>query len=437
MKSQVTLFQAYRLASKRIIRFAFVFAILFSLCAVAQFWFVKHQTRATIEANLEAAANLIQQEINYTNRWNLASYRRADFEGEYYYIFTSDGFQIETGIFLPGLISHVALIDESIFDGPKTIITPLGETWRLLARHVSGGLVVLGILNLDDNLKDLSSADEALLTSGGKFGFTIAQAIKVKSRELDSRVDYAVISDSGDVESASNYSGIPLRVFSGPVVGLSSKFTHVSAERKSYILHRKPILDDTGKLVGQIVIPKDVTAEQRIVRSQVLFNIALGAFCWMAVLLILIAHFAAIEIEKRTLDISLEDALRQGEGQTIEFKEGIGNESLPPAISAFANTNSGNIFIGVKDNREICGVPVATQEEKERLIQKLRDILQNRIDPLIIPPLKFFEHSGKRVLRVTIPLGDRRPYRGNEVIYRRVLAAVVPAKGDDIRGMSR
>lgn len=199
MKSEVTLFQAYRLASKRIVRFAFVFALLFSLCAAAQFWFVSHQIRVTVEASLESAANRIEQEIGYTNRWNLANYRHAQFEGEYYYVFTADGLQIEAGIFIPGLIGRVTLVDESVFERPKTITTLLGETWRLVGKRVIGGSVVLGILDLDDDLKDLNSADKALLTGAEKFGATITQATNVNSRELDVRIERAVVGDSGDL----------------------------------------------------------------------------------------------------------------------------------------------------------------------------------------------------------------------------------------------
>ena len=170
-------------------------------------------------------------------------------------------------------------------------------------------------------------------------------------------------------------------------------------------------------------------------RNLVVFNVGLGGFCSLAVLLFVGVNVAASEIEKRNLEISLEEALRQGEGQTIEFKEGISTENLPPAISAFANTNPGAIFVGVRDDRTVCGVVAGTPEEEERLRQKIRDIVQNRIDPMIIPRLQSFEHEGKQVLRVAVPQGERPPYLGNGVVYRRVLTAVVPAKAEDIRGM--
>ena len=143
----------------------------------------------------------------------------------------------------------------------------------------------------------------------------------------------------------------------------------------------------------------------------------------------------ANEIEKRTLEISLEEAMRQGEGQTIEFKAGISVNNLPPVISAFANTNPGVIFVGIHDDGEVCGLLVTHLHEEERIKQQIRDIVQNRVDPLVIPILKYFEAGGKKVLRVSIPLGNRPPYLGNDVVYRRVLAAVVPAKADDIRKM--
>jgi hypothetical protein len=433
VKTGLTFLQAFRLASKRIVPFACGFAVLFTLCALAQYWFVTRQTRLTTKADLEAVAKRIEQEIAFTNSWNLNGWRRAEFAAGTYYVFTTDGFQIEIGEFTPGLVTHVALVDTAIYDGPKTVTTPVAETWRLLGKKVSGGSVLLGILDLEDDLKDLKSADETLRTEAAKFGSTIAEATKVRSRDISARVDYAVIGDSGDLQFSTSF--VPLWLSSGPVLNAAAIRSPITVEGKSYLLYQKPILDGLGKAVGHIVIPKDVTAEQRAVRSLAFFNVGLGALCWLAVLLFVGGHIAASEIEKRNLEISLEEALRQGEGQTIEFKEGVSTQNLPPAISAFANTNAGIIFVGVRDNREVCGVIASTPQEEEQLKQKIRDVVQNHVDPLVIPDLRYYEHDGKKVIRLLVPLGDRPPYLGNGIVWRRVLAAVVPAKADDIRRM--
>jgi hypothetical protein len=286
---------------------------------------------------------------------------------------------------------------------------------------------------MDDDLKDLERADQNILKHAAKFGATLDEAARIRAREVDAKIEYAVIADSGELRAATG--SIPLRILAGPILGSIEVNSFATVGGRSYLLHRAPILDAFGKAVGQIVVSKDVTAERGAVRSLAIFNLGLGAFCWVVVVLFIGINIVAGEVERRTLEMSLEEALRQGEGQAIEFKEGVSTENFPPAISAFANTNAGVIFVGVKDSKEVCGVVASTPQDEERLKQKIRDVLQNRIDPLVIPDLKYFETGGKKVLRVSVPLGDRPPYLGNGVVWRRVLAAVIPAKADDIRKM--
>ena len=433
MKAPLSSFQAFRIVSSKMVPLAAALAVIFTLGAIVQYAYVTRKIRATTVAELTAEADRMRQELAFTNSWNLTGFRRAEFATGNYFIFTQDGFKIEIGEFIPGLINRVALIDDSIYEKPKTVVTPVGERWRLFGKRVQGGRVVVGILDLDNILQDLDRADRMILEETGKFGRTLDEAKQVRTRNIAASIDYAVVDDSGELETATTF--VPLRILSGPVLNVADTGSAVRAGGKSFFLLRTSILDGSGQPVGQIITCKDVTPAERAVGSLVLFNIGLGAICWIVVVLLVGAKVVGTEMEKRRLEISLEEALRQGEGQAIEFKEGISMENLPPAISAFANTNPGVIFVGVKDNREICGVMASNPQEEERVKQKIRDIVQNRVDPLLIPGLKYFEADGKRVLRVAIPLGERPPYLGNGVVYRRVVAAVVPAKADDIRKM--
>ena len=433
MTTRLTTFQAFRVASNKLFPLAAILAALFTMCALAQYLYVAHQNRATTEAELEPLAGEIGQEIAFTNSWNLTGFRHSQFAAGSYFVFTQEGFQIEMGEFIPGLIDRVAVSDESIYEKPKTVTTPLGEKWRLWGSRVQGGFVILGILDMDEDLQDLDLADRTLRNDAAKFGRTLDEAMQVRPRDVAFKIDYAVVNDSGELKFST--SAIPLRMLAGPLLNLQATTSIIKLGGKSYFLLRRPVLNASGVAVGQIVIPKDVTTGERAVHSLSLFNLGIGGLCWLLVLVLVAANGIASEIEKHRLEISLEEALRQGEGQTIEFKEGISMENLPPAISAFANTNAGVIFVGVRDNREVCGVMAANPQEEERVKQKIRDVLQNRVDPLIIPNLKYYESAGKKVLRVSIPRGDRPPYLGNGVVYRRVLAAVVPARADDIRKM--
>jgi len=426
-------FQAFRLASKRLSFLAFILAALFTLSGLTQYSYVTRKNRLTTKAELRPGADRIRQELAFTNSWNLSGFRRSEFTVPNYFILTRDGFQIEMGDFVPGLIDRVALVDDSIYEKPKTVTTEVGEKWRLFAKKLIGGALVLGILDMDNQLDDLDQTDRTIQDEASKFGNTLDEAEHVRTREINSRVDYAVLDDSGTLKAATAF--IPLRILTGDVLNAGTATSPIEVNGNSFFLLQSPILDVGGKTVGRIVMVKDVTVGERAIASLVLFNFGLGGVCWLGVLLIIGANVIASEVEKRRLEISLEEALVRGEGQTIEFKEGISTENLPPAISAFANTNTGVIFIGVRDNREICGVMAQTPQEEERIKQKIRDVVQNRVDPLLIPNLKYFETDGKKVLRVSVPLGDRPPYLGNGIAYRRVLAAVVPAKADDIRKM--
>ena len=56
-------------------------------------------------------------------------------------------------------------------------------------------------------------------------------------------------------------------------------------------------------------------------------------------------------------DIELREKIATGEGFHSEFKETLQNkENLYKVIDCFANTNGGQIFIGVKDSGEIAGI---------------------------------------------------------------------------------
>lgn len=52
---------------------------------------------------------------------------------------------------------------------------------------------------------------------------------------------------------------------------------------------------------------------------------------------------------------TIENLIRQGEGQTPEFKLRP-SETIGKAICAFANSNDGYIVVGVSDYKEIIGM---------------------------------------------------------------------------------
>ncbi len=92
--------------------------------------------------------------------------------------------------------------------------------------------------------------------------------------------------------------------------------------------------------------------------------------------------------------------LSEGEGERIEFKEGLGQ--LDRELVAFANAAGGSIFIGVEDRREIAGISISN-----RMRSEVTTIARNCDPPLEVETFVYSE----KVLEVRVSEGTDKPYR--------------------------
>jgi len=98
--------------------------------------------------------------------------------------------------------------------------------------------------------------------------------------------------------------------------------------------------------------------------------------------------------------------IRKGEGQTIEFKKKANHpEKIVREVVAFANSEGGNLFIGVDDNGTISGLKFPDEEEF---------ILSKAIRELCRPAIQFDVHhlviKDAVILRYEIEAGEEKPY---------------------------
>jgi hypothetical protein len=134
-----------------------------------------------------------------------------------------------------------------------------------------------------------------------------------------------------------------------------------------------------------------------------------------------------------------EEALRLGEGQSVEFKKWLsddagkpgGREELLESVAAFANTNDGLILIGVDDEGKIRGLPAAYKEQ-DRLKLQIDQMIRDRISPK--PPAQFVfeELAGKHIGKITVVRGEAPAYLLNGVVYIRHGSADVRARPEDL-----
>ena len=68
----------YRVIRKRAPMFAVVFALLFSIIAVAQYLFVRHGVYKSAELQSQQWADEVVAEIAYKDKWDLMAYRQSD-----------------------------------------------------------------------------------------------------------------------------------------------------------------------------------------------------------------------------------------------------------------------------------------------------------------------------------------------------------------------
>ncbi|MCK5217352.1 MAG: putative DNA binding domain-containing protein [Methanosarcinales archaeon] len=95
-----------------------------------------------------------------------------------------------------------------------------------------------------------------------------------------------------------------------------------------------------------------------------------------------------------------------------EFKRTINREDLAKAITCFANTDGGQIVIGVEDSGKIAGV-----EDTDSLMRKVDDISFNRCEPPVTVIQETVDVDEKTVVIINVPKGDQRPYRTGSGLY--------------------
>jgi len=111
--------------------------------------------------------------------------------------------------------------------------------------------------------------------------------------------------------------------------------------------------------------------------------------------------------------IELLEIISKGEDSYTEFKEeGVNSEKLAAEMVAFANTEGGNLIIGISDDGEILGV---TDLDKE--MQRIDNICANNCEPTIYNTMEKLIVDGRKILIVRIAKSPQRPYRTNKGLH--------------------
>ncbi len=112
-------------------------------------------------------------------------------------------------------------------------------------------------------------------------------------------------------------------------------------------------------------------------------------------------------------EFELKERIEKGEDFHTEFKEIIeSNEDLAKSIVCFANTDGGQIIVGVSKTGEIIGV-----KDIDKTITRIDDVSFNRCEPPIIVVIETVKVGEKTVIIINVPKGEQRPYRTKSGFY--------------------
>lgn len=143
----------------------------------------------------------------------------------------------------------------------------------------------------------------------------------------------------------------------------------------------------------------------------------------------LIANYYSIWYHNSTMTWEeIVTLLDQGEGQSVEFEKTIPTEDdIARELVAFSNADGGKIIYGLDDkNKHLVGV-----EMRDDLHEWIESIGKKRCEPQIIPKIEVEDKADKYIVVVTVPEGEDKPYRCDEICYVRDGNNSRPAKDNE------
>lgn len=109
----------------------------------------------------------------------------------------------------------------------------------------------------------------------------------------------------------------------------------------------------------------------------------------------------------------LRERILRWENPHTDFKRQLGEmKELAKDLVCFANSDGGQVIVGVDDGRRVVGVP-----DSDELMLKVDDVAFNRCSPPVTVIPEVVELDGNSVVVLNIPKGDQRPYRTSDGRY--------------------
>jgi hypothetical protein len=364
---------------------AVAFAVLFTIAALAQYFYLDSQLKRAIAAQLQSWTSELRTEVTSSDHWDLLGYRRSSPEAPAFYIVDADGAIVDLEGFIPGMLPQVK-IPFAASAKPFDYTSVFGEQLRVLCKPVRGGIVIVSVIREEAP----ADVDGRLSENAARFGATVGEAAELSQKDVDAAFDYAVIDDSGTVRNIAG--GIPLEI-ARPKIDSEATFNFDSLlNDKIYAVSDAPILGTSNHQLGTIRAFKEISGERRMLKQSVIYNSGIAGVGGV-VSLIIVAIYV-----RRPVVVQLPCArvLSVDESDTVEFKPSLRwdatkgrldrerERAVVKTVAAFLNSRGGSLVIGVADNRQVIGLAadyeaLGRQRNRDGFELALRQILASAV----------------------------------------------------------
>lgn len=325
------------------------------------------------------------------------------------------------------------------FQVPASVSTPAGESWRLHSVIKQIGkrriAVMVGYAEkaswkmdvpvsasfIDANLKEqLAKIQDSLREDGGNVELPSSAQRKVTD-------GYEVVDlDNNKILSG----GYWIPVFLPPHNSLPGDGSSFYRDKTGLYVVRtdsnERLLASTTQSIGDV---------SSIAALFALLFILTGVMGYVSATTFLRKYFLFGQARPHSVD----EALKLGEGESVEFKRSISFESASSVeqvlqtVAAFANSGDGTVFIGIENEGQIKGITAIGPKEKDQLSQRIYQVVRQRIKPMPAIRVDFVDVKGFTVCTIFVPRGEEPLHFLDGVIYVRYGSADIKAQPEIVK----
>ncbi len=277
------------------LRLSGAFLVAFVVYLIAGYAVVRFLSFDTIKTYLRRNVSIVAQDFDYrggtwmTNRY--LSDTTTPTENPLY-IFSLDGFLIDRMNVMSGFLDTSNVSYASSFVTPQTIISPIGEHWRVFSYPVARdgkdrGVILLGYFEPagrpEQELDALLLATARTLDRQITFPNGVLDATQIVDKELEHNISFEIIDAFN--RSHKSVGGPPAYIDKSYLQdALKRKDFWVATDARSggkYLTHVQPIMAE-GKAVGLVAMGKELAQLDQILGNLLLLSGIAGALSVLA-----------------------------------------------------------------------------------------------------------------------------------------------------------